>query len=162
MFWTPLRNLDFRLNPNLILLYLDGCAQLKTVDLRAQATFDYYLVNMRDYDNIATDDLYQVLQHGFSSPVPTAQHTIFGQATRQGVNGATANIFGGLRLPIFQDANWISLTNVKVHKNIKDNYSLVMSRRVLGSMTPVLVTVYDTDQSTVLCADYDPLNFRCN
>lgn len=162
MLRTPLRNLDFRTNPKLKLLYLDGCYALKVVDLRAQSSFDYYMIDFSKFYRMGEDEAYQVFQDGFVSEVPTAQHTIFGQATRVGVNGATTNLFGGLRLPIFQDAGAVSLTNVKVNNATKDNYSLVMSRRVLGSMAPALITVYGSDQSTVLCPDYNPEQFRCN
>lgn len=162
MLRTPLRNLDFRQNPDLKLLYLDGCWGLKTVDLRAQSSFDYYSIDFHNYYQLGEDDANQIFQNGFVSPVPTAQHTIFAQATRLGVNGATSNLFGGLRLPIFQDAGAVSLTNVYMNDATKDNYSLVMSRRVLGGQTPVRVTVYAADKSTVLCADYDPLLFKCN
>ena len=162
MLRTPLRNLDFRANPKLKLLYLDGCYALKVVDLRAQSSFDYYSIDFGKFYQMGEDEAYQVFQDGFVSDVPTAQHTIFGQATRVGVNGATTNLFGGLRLPIFQDAGAVSLTNIKVNNNTKDNYSLVMSRRVLGSMTPALITVYGSDQSTIICPDYNPEQFRCN
>ena len=46
MLRTPLRNLNFLANPKLILLYLDGCAQLKEVDLRAQTSFDGYIIDI--------------------------------------------------------------------------------------------------------------------
>ena len=162
MLRTPLRNLDLRSNPNLRLLYLDGCGALTNVDLRAQTSFDYYAINFRIYGQMHPDDANQFFQNGFISDVPTAQHTIFAQATRAGVNGATQNIFGGLRLPIYQDASWLSLTNVKVNNAIKDNYSLEMSRRVFPGQTPARITVYAADQTTVLCNDYDPKLFKCN
>lgn len=162
MLRTPLRNLDMRSNPKLKLLYLDGCYALTNVDLRAQTSFDYYHIDFGKYYQMGQDEANQLFQHGFVSDVPTPQHTIFGQATRVGVNGATQNLFGGLRLPIFQDAGAISLTNALMNDATKDNYSLVMSRRVLAGQIPVRVTVYGQDQTTVLCADYDPLNFKCN
>ena len=49
MLRTPIRNLDFKANPLLRLLYLDGCGQLKTVDLRAQPNWDYYSVDFRQF-----------------------------------------------------------------------------------------------------------------
>lgn len=162
MLRTPLRNLDFRANPDLKLLYLDGCYALSTVDLRAQSSFDYYSIDFGKYGQMGQDDANMIFQHGFISVVPTAQHTIHAQATRKDVNGATTNLFGGLRLPIFQDAGGVSLTNALMNDATKDNYSLVMSRRVLSGMVPVRVTVYAQDQTTVLCADYDPLLFKCN
>ena len=161
MLRTPLRNLDFRANPSLKLLYLDGCYALTTVDLRAQTSFDYYSIDWHKYNTLGPDEANQYFQDGWVSPVPTATHTVFGQATRKGVNGATADIFGGLRLPIFQDAGAISLTNAYMNELTKDNYSLVMSRRVLAG-PPVRVTTYAQDMTTVVCADYDPLNFKCN
>jgi len=161
MLRTPLRNLNFLANPKLTLLYLDGCAQLKTVDLRAQTSFDHYIINLSKYMNMPSDEMYQIVQTGFISPVQTDLHPIPSKATRQGVNGATMNLFSGLRLPIYQDVNALSLTNVKVNDAIKDNYSLVMSRRVVG-MQPPLITVYASDKTTVLCNDYDPTVFRCN
>jgi hypothetical protein len=161
MIRTPLRNLNFLANPNLILLYLDGCAQLKTVDLRAQTSFDSYIVDFHRWSNIPDDEMYEVVQNGLISPVQSDLYPIPSPATRAGVNGATINLFGGLRLPIYPDAGALSLTNVKVNNAIKDNYSLVMSRRVLGS-NPAIITVYGSDKTTILCNDYDPLAFRCN
>ena len=161
MLRTPLRNLNFLANPKLILLYLDGCAQLKTVDLRAQTSFDGYIIDNHKYVGLPDDVVYETVQDGFVSPVQSDLYPIHSPATRAGVNGATINLFGGLRLPIFQDAGVVSLTNVKVSDQIKDNYSLVMSRRVIGT-DPVRVTVYGSDKTTILCDDYDPLAFKCN
>ena len=160
MLRTPVRNLSFLSNPDLRLIYLDGCAELKTVDLRAQKTFDYYSIDFQKFYGMTTDDAYQVFQDGFVSPVPTAQHTIFAQAVRK-ENGAERSIFGGLRLPQYLDVSAISLTNVKINEACKDNYSLVMARRVLGAMTPALITVYGADQTTVVCNDYSPEKFQC-
>jgi hypothetical protein len=162
MLRTPLRNLSFLANPKLKLLYLDGCGSLKTVDLRAQTSFDYYYIDHNRYNGMSLDDRYEKLPNGYVSLTPTPDHPIFAQATRKGVNGATIDLFGGLRLPIFQDAGFISLQQVKMNEANKDNYSLVMSRRVLGSQTPVLVTTYAADKTTVVCNDYDPLLFKCN
>ncbi len=162
MLRTPLRNLNFLANPKLILLYLDGCTQLKTVDLRAQASFDGYIIDNSKYHNIPEDVVYETVQDGLVSPVKSDLYPIHSPATRAGVNGATINLFGGLRLPIYPDAGALSLTNVKVNNAIKDNYSLVMSRRVLGSIQPALITVYGSDKTTVLCNDYDPKEFKCN
>jgi hypothetical protein len=162
MLRTPIRNLSFLANPQLRLLWLDGCGSLKSVDLRAQKSFDYYFVPTRDIVNMSTDDMYQVYQDGFSSPVYTTQYHEFGQASRAGVNGATQNLYGGLRVPQYLDGNGLSLTQVKINKATKDNYSLVMARRVFSSMTPALITVYDDDMTTVLCNDYSPELFKCN
>ena len=162
MLRTPLRNLSFLSNPKLILLYLDGCYALQQVDLRAQATFDHYFIPASKYSGMTDDRMYERFQEGLVSPVQTPDHSEFGKATRKGVDGATQNIFGGLRLPIFQDAGAISLTQVKMNNATKDNYSLVMSRRVLSGMQPVLVTVYGADKTTVLCNDYSPETFTCN
>ena len=161
MLRTPLRNLNFLANPKLILLYLDGCVQLKTVDLRAQTSFDGYIIDLHRWINISEDVMNETVQEGFVSPVQSDLYPIQSPATRIGVNGATMNLFGGLRLPIYQDAGAISLTNVKINDATKDNYSLVMSRRTLGT-DPVRVTVYATDKTTILCNDYDPLAFKCN
>ena len=162
MLRTNVRNLDFRANPLLRLLYLDGCGQLKTADLRAQANWDYYSIDFHQYYQLPDDDANMVFQNGFVSPFPTADHTIFNQASRKGVNGATQDIFGGLRLPQYLDGGGLSLTQVKMNDGAKDNYSIVMARRVFASMTPVLETVYAADQATILCNDYDPLLFKCN
>ena len=62
----------------------------------------------------------------------------------------------------YLDASGLSLTEVKINDACKNNYSLVMARRTLGSMTPVLVKVYAADKTTVLCPDYDPTLFKCN
>ena len=161
MMRTPLRNLNFLANPKLKLIYLDGCAQLKKVDLRAQSSFDYYMIDNSRWIKMPDDEAFQVLQDGLMSLDSSALYPIPGKAARAGVNGSTANYFGGLRLPIYQDAGAISLTNVLVNEATKDNYSLVMSRRVLGTL-PALITLYASDKTTVLCTDYDPLAFKCN
>jgi hypothetical protein len=162
MLRTPLRNLDMRNNPGLKILYLDGCVQLQNVDLRAQSSFNYFLVNRNTIGNLPLDDFNQVALYGYGSPVQMPLYDIPANATRKGVNGATMDLFGGLRLPIYPDAGGISLVEVKVNDAIKDNYSFVMSRRVIGNILPVRVKVYADDQTTVLCEDYDPLNFKCN
>ena len=162
MMRTPIRNLSFLSNPKLCVLWLDGCVSLKTVDVRAQKSFDYWFVPTSDLVGISQDDMLQIYQHGYFSPVATPQYHVLGQPTRAGVNGATTNLYGGLRVPQYLDASGLTLTQVKVNKAIKDNYSLVMARRVLGSMTPALVTVYDDDTTTVLCNDYSPELFKCN
>jgi hypothetical protein len=161
MLRTPLRNLNFLANPKLRLLYLDGCAALKKVDLRAQTSFDYYMIDNSKWTKMPEDEAFQILQDGLMSLDSSALYPIPGKAQRAGVNGGTGNYFGGLRLPIYQDAGALSLTNVLVNDAIKDNYSLVMSRRVLGSLPP-LITVYASDKTTVLCNDYDPTAFKCN
>jgi hypothetical protein len=162
MLRTPLRNLNFLANPKLILLYLDGCSQLKEVDLRAQTSFDGYIIDLQRWRNIPEDVMNETIPEGFTSPVQSDLYPIKAAASRAGVNGATINLFGGLRLPIYQDAGAISLTNVKMNDATKDNYSLVMSRRTLGGTDPVRVTVYAADKTTILCNDYDPLAFKCN
>jgi hypothetical protein len=105
--------------------------------------------------------MYEVFQNGLASPVQTADCSEYNPASRAGVGGATINLFGGLRLPIYQDAGALSLQQVKVNDAIKDNYSLVMSRRVIGGLPP-LVTVYAADKTTILCNDYDPNLYKCN
>ena len=162
MLRTPLRNLSFLSNPNLVLLYLDGCYALKQVDLRAQVTFDHYFIPASKYSGMPDDQMYERFQESLISRVQTPDHSEFGKATRKGVDGATENIFGGLRLPIFLDAGAVSLTQVKMNNATKDNYSLVMSRRVLSGMQPALITVYGADKTTVLCNDYSPETFTCN
>jgi len=162
MLWTPIKNLNMLANPKLRLLWLDGCTALQTLDLRAQTSFDYYFIDYSKWRSISDDDLHQIFQNGTISPVPTEQCPIPGTASRVGVNGATINIYAGLRVPQYLDASGLSLTNIKINDAVKDNYSLVMARRVLGSMTPVLITVYAADKTTVLCNDYDPTLFKCN
>jgi hypothetical protein len=162
MVGTPLRNLSLISNPKLCILYLDGCGLLKSVDLRAQTSFNFYAFDVNKYIGLSDDDVYQVLQRGLASPVPAPDFPVETKATRVGINGATQNLFGGLRLPIFQDAGFLSLAQVKVNDAVKDNYSLVMSRRVLGTAPMALITVYAADRSTILCNDYDPQLFRCN
>jgi hypothetical protein len=161
--WSPyLRNLNLLANPKICELALDGCTALQTIDLRAQKSFDYYVVNTSQYSGVPDADVYMIVQYGLISPVADAQHPIHVQPTRAGVNGATQNLYGGLRVPQYLDANGISLTQIKVNDAVKDNYSLVMARRLLPSMTPALITVYADDQSTILCNDYDPNLFTCN
>ena len=162
MLWTPIKNLNMLANPKLRLLWLDGCTALQTLDLRAQTSFDYYFIDYSKWRSISDDDLHQIFQNGTISPVPTEQCPIPGIASRVGVNGATINIYAGLRVPQYLDASGLSLTNIKINDAVKDNYSLVMARRVLGNMTPVLITVYAADKTTILCNDYDPTLFRCN
>jgi hypothetical protein len=157
---TPLRNLNFMANPKLVLLYLDGCTALKTVDLRAQTSFDYYFYSSSNFPDLTQDLIFEKVQTGRISLIKDADHPMEAKATRKDVNGATQNIFGGLRLPIYLDAGALSLTQVKVNNAIKDNYSFVMSRRVIG-MQPPLITVYAADKSTILCNDYNPDIFTC-
>jgi hypothetical protein len=159
---TPLRNLSLLANPKLTYLALQGCASLKTVDLRAQKAFDYYAFDGSKYGTMPDDDLYQLIQNGLVLSVQDALHPNHIMPSRKGVNGATADIFAGLNLPQYLDANALNLTNVKVNDAVKDNYSLVMAKRVLPGMTPALITVYAADQTTVLCNDYDPNLFKCN
>ena len=161
MLWTPVRNISLLANPKLQLLWLDGCTQLKNVDLRAQTKFEFWFVPASKWSGLSDGDVYEKFKDGISSPVQTADCNTFSPATRAGVGGATTNLFGGLRLPVYPDAGALSLQQVKVQDATKDNYSLVMSRRVIGG-SPMLVTVYAADKTTILCNDYDPLNFRCN
>src|SRR5688572_721764 len=163
MLWTLIMHLNMLANPKLRLLWLDGCNFLQTVDLRAQTSFDYYFIDYSKYIGKVSDDaLHQVFQNGTISPVQTVQCPMPGIASRVGVNGATINIYAGLRVPQYLDASGLSLTQIKINDAVKDNYSLVMARRVLGNMTPVLITVYAADKTTILCNDYDPTLFKCN
>ncbi len=162
MLWSPIKHLNMMANPKLRLLWLDGCTALQTLDLRAQTSFDYYFIDNSKYLNMPDDEKYQILQNGMSSPVQTPLFPIEAKASRLGVNGATMNLYAGLRVPQYLDASGLSLTQIKIHDATKDNYSLVMARRVFASMTPVLVTVYAADKTTILCNDYDPTLFRCN
>jgi len=162
MMWTPVRNLNMINNPKLKLLWLDGCTALQNIDLRAQTSFDYWFVPSADLVSMSQDDMYQIYQNSFVSPVQTTQYHVFAQASRTGVNGATQNLYAGLRVPQYLDAGGLSLTQIKINDACKDNYSIVMARRVLGNMTPVLVTVYAADKTTVLCPDYDPTLYKCN
>jgi hypothetical protein len=160
--FTPLKNLNFLSNPELRLLWLDGCVALQNVDLRAQASFDYYYIESKIYSSTPEDEFFQVYQDGLNSPVANPMYPVEVKASRTGVNGATINLFAGLRLPTYPDAGGVSLTQVKVQDAVKDNYSLVMSRRVVGSTSKAVITVYAADKSTVLCNDYDPQLFKCN
>ena len=45
--------------------------------------------------------MYETVQDGLVSPVQSDIYPIHSPATRIGVNGATMNLFGGLRLPIY-------------------------------------------------------------
>jgi hypothetical protein len=162
MLFTPIKNLNMINNPNLQLLWLDGCTQLQTLDLRAQAKFEFYFVDRARLQGISDADAFEIYKDGMLSPVQTAVHTVYSAATRAGVNGETINLFGGLRVPQYLDASGLSLTQIKINNACKDNYSIVMARRVFSSMTPVLVTVYAADKTTVLCPDYDPTLFKCN
>ena len=164
MMWSPIKNLNMLANPKLRVLWLDGCTALQTVDLRAQTSFNFYFVDFAKYRNlgISDDDMIQLFPNGWASPVQTPEYSLESPATRAGVNGATINLYGGLRVPQYLDASGLSLTQIKINDAVKDNYSLVMARRVLGSMTPVLITVYAADKTTVLCNDYDPTLFKCN
>jgi hypothetical protein len=162
MLFTPIKNLNMMNNPNLKLLWLDGCTQLQTVDVRAQTSFDFYFIDHSKYQGMSDADALELFKDGMASPVQTPLYSVASPATRAGVNGATINLFGGLRVPQYLDASGLSLTEVKINDACKNNYSLVMARRTLGSMTPVLVKVYAADKTTVLCPDYDPTLFKCN
>jgi hypothetical protein len=162
MLFTPIKNLNMNNNPNLKVLWLDGCTQLQTVDVRAQTSFDFYFIDHAKYQGISDADMFEMFKDGWSSPVQTPLYSMASPATRAGVNGATINLYGGLRVPQYLDASGLSLTQVKINDACKDNYSLVMARRTFGNMTPVLVTVYAADKTTVVCPDYDPTLFKCN
>ena len=162
MLWSPIKHLNMMANPKLRILWLDGCKALQTLDLRAQTNFDYYFIDNTKYLNMPDDERNQILQNGMSSPVQTPLFPIEAKASRVGVNGATMNLYAGLRVPQYLDASGLSLTQIKINDAVKDNYSLVMARRVFASMTPVLVTVYAADKTTILCNDYDPTLFKCN
>jgi len=162
MLFTPIKNLNMMNNPGLKLLWLDGCTQLQTVDVRAQTSFDFYFIDNSKYQGISNADKLEMVKDAWASPVQTPIYSLASPATRAGVNGATINLYGGLRVPQYLDASGLSLTQIKINDACKDNYSLVMARRVLGNMTPVLVTVYAADKTTVLCQDYDPTLYKCN
>ena len=162
MMWTPVRNLDMNANPKLRLLWLDGCTQLTTVDIRAQASWDYYFIPAKTFNKMPEDDANMVYQQGLAAPTQSDVFNAEAKASRKGVNGATENLYAGLRVPQYLDANGLSLTRIKINDAAKDNYSLVMARRVFPTMTPVQVTAYAADKTTVLCNDYDPTLFTCN
>ena len=162
MMWTPVRNLDMNANPKLHLLWLDGCTQLKMVDIRAQTNWTFYFVDHNKYIHMPEDDVNMIFQQGLAAPAPSTVFSMESPATRKGVNGAPENLYGGLRIPQYLDANGLSLTQIKINDAAKDNYSLVMARRVFSSMTPVQIIVYAADKTTVLCNDYDPTLFKCN
>ncbi|AEW00024.1 hypothetical protein A4D02_29195 [Niastella koreensis] len=164
LMWTPIRSVSTLGNPSLHVLWLDGATQLKTLDLRAQTNWDYYFIPENQYNNsnLSYDDGYMIVQDGRFSPVKTAEYTGEALASRIGVNGATSNIYAGLRAPQFLDASGITLASVKMNDAVKDNYSLVMARNTNGFATPAQIIVYAGDQTTILCNDYDPKNFKCN
>jgi hypothetical protein len=164
LMWTKIRNVNVLANPKLRVLWMDGCISLQTVDVRAQATWDYYFIPESKYmnSNLSLDDGYMVNQNGRFSPVQTTEYNLLANATRTGVNGATTNVYAGLRLPQYLDANGLALTTVRINDAVKDNYSLVMARRVATGLTPALVTAYAADKTTILCNDYNPELFKCN
>jgi hypothetical protein len=158
---SNVRNLNFLNNPKLISVNLEGCGLLKTADLRAQTTFNLWFVPASKYIDLPEADWRERFQNGFVSPVQTAECSEFNPASRVGVGGATTNLYAGLRLPNYLDGNGFVLQQVKVNDAVKDNYSLVMSRRVISAQPPV-VTVYAADKTTVVCSDYSPEQFHCN
>jgi hypothetical protein len=159
-----LKSVNITANPNLRNLALDGCSLLTTVDLRAQTSFNFYLLDMNKLNpgyKIPDADMYELYPAGFMSPTPSAIYSLADSATRV-VNGATMNLYGGLRLPQFLDVSGLGLTHILVRDAVKNNICLVMARATDGFVPPAVVTVYADDQTTVTCADYSPEKESCN
>jgi hypothetical protein len=164
MTYTPVRNLSFLSNLNLRVLSLDGCGFLKTVDLRAQTNFSFYFADYTKISNggkISDADLLELYPDGIASPTPTAICTIANTPQRK-FEGASMDLFGGLRVPQYLDASALSLSSIKINDACKNNYSLVMARRTGGLVPQPVVTVYAADETTVTCADYNPELEICN
>ncbi|MBO9203915.1 MULTISPECIES: hypothetical protein [Niastella] len=161
LMWTPVRNLDMNANPKLRLLWLDGTTQLKTLDIRTQTNWDYYFYTSKALNYMSDDDAYMVYQQGRISPIRTDVYNTEAKASRKDL-GDAENLYAGLRVPQYLDANGLTLKQIKINVAAKNNYSLVMSRRTGGLVTPPQVTVYAADKTTVDCNDYDPLTFKCN
>lgn len=164
MTYTSIRNLSFISNPGIRNLALDGCNLLQTVDLRAQTSFNFYILDhgkLTNNGNIPDADFRELYPDGYGSPTPSAIYAIADSATRK-FEGATMDLFGGLRVPQYLDASGLSLTHVLINEACKNNYSLVMARRTGGFVTPVQVTVYAADMTTITCNDYNPELETCN
>lgn len=160
--FTPIRNLSLLANPKVCILALDGCNYLKTVDLRAQTTADfYYSPKMNsDVQKLNAADALEKYPDGYASPVQTTLYNTLGAASRK-IEGATADIFGGIRVPQYLDVSGLSLTTIKVSEQLKNNYSFVMARRTANLVPPPVVTVYAADKTAVLCSDYSPETETC-
>jgi len=164
MTYTPIRNLSFLSNLNLRIAALDGCGFLKTVDLRAQTNFTYYFADYGKISNggtISDADLLELYPDGTASPTQTDICTIVNSPQRK-IEGASMDLFGGLRVPQYLDASALSLSSIKINDACKNNYSLVMARRTGGLVSQPVVTVYAADETTVTCADYNPELEICN
>jgi hypothetical protein len=165
LFFMPaLKKLNVSANPKLCQLGLDGCGLLTTVDLRTQTSFNFYQLDFSKLNpgsTISDADMYELYPGGFISPTPSALYSLADSATRKS-EGASMNLYGGLRLPMYLDGNGLSLTNVWVNDAIKNNYSLLMSRETGGFVPQPVVTVYAADRTTITCADYSPENETCN
>ncbi len=158
MTYTRIRNLSFLSNLNLRVLSLDGCGYLKTIDLRAQTSFTYYYADWGKLSNnnaISDADMLELYPDGLASPTQTNIYTIAVNPQRV-FEGASINLFGGLRVPQYLDASALSLSNIKINDACKNNYSLVMARRTGGLVPQPVVTVYAADKTTITCADYNP------
>jgi hypothetical protein len=165
LFYMPaLKKLNVSANPKLCNLGLDGCGLLTTVDLRSQTSFTFYQLDFTKLNpgsTISNADMYELYPNGLISPTPSALYSLADSPTRKS-EGATMNLYGGLRLPTYLDGNGLSLTNVWVSDAIKNNYSLLMSRQTGGFVPQPVVTVYAADKTTITCADYSPENETCN
>ncbi len=164
MTYTSIRNLSFLSNLNLRVLSLDGCGYLKTIDLRAQTNFTFYIADyskIGNGGNISDPDVLEMYPDGLASPTPTTLCTVAVTPQRK-FEGASIDLFGGLRVPQYLDASALTLTNIKINDACKNNYSLVMARRTAGLVPQPVVTVYAADMTTVTCADYSPELEICN
>jgi hypothetical protein len=165
MVYAPaLKGINVSANPNLHMLSLDGCGYLKKIDLRAQSNFNFYQMDFTKVNPgnaISQADLYELYPGGFYSSTPGGLFTLADSAARKS-EGATMNLYGGLRLPTYLDGNGLSLTNVWVNDAVKNNYSLCMTKNTGGFVAPAVVTAYAADQTTITCADYNPVLETCN
>lgn len=164
LMWTPITSVSLLQNPKVRLLWMDGCTQLTTVDIRAQTSFDLYQIDLSKYQNISEADMYQEFSSGYlyCSPVQTAVYSMPETAQRRATGDAN-DLYAGLRLPQYLDAGGLSLQTLKISDATKNNYSIVMARRVFSSMTPVDEIVYSaTDTTAILCHDYNPETITCS
>lgn len=164
VYMVQLKSVNVSSNPNLHMLSLDGAQFLTSIDLRTQTNFTFYQVDFTKISNnrtISDADLYELYPAGFYSATPSALYSIADSATRV-TNGATMNLYGGLRLPQFLDVSGLSLSHILINDAIKNNYSLLMARRTDGFVPQPVVTVYAADRTTITCADYSPELEACN
>jgi hypothetical protein len=164
-YMSALKSINVLSNPHICKLWLDGDNMLTSLDLRAQTNFTFYQADFNKVTNnntISDADMWELYPDGyFQSPTPGGIFTIADSATRK-FEGATMNLYGGLRVPMYLDVSALSLTSILVNDAFKNNYSLLMSRETAGIVPQPVVTVYAADQTTILCHDYSPELETCN